>query len=153
MLFFYIAAFLEFFGKSIFAVRISAMLCVGVISYCVYSISRMKFDFFAALAAGLLTTALLSVFEAQAMYSETLSLAFIMVALNIFLTSESNLRRSVLTGILIGSAILTRSNMFPLSVLFLVFFVLRSSGSPWKTWMNVIAYVFGGLVPLIVVVA
>ncbi len=152
LLFFVLGAMLRTFGETMLTVRATAMICVAVMAFLLYRIARQRWGRTTGIWVGLITVAALSVRDAQAMYTETLSTVFVVAALYFAVRPKGRRGRFYLIGAMVSAAVLTRTNMFPLVASFALWLWLDQGLRRGEKWRAFWQYAIGGLVPLAAIV-
>jgi 4-amino-4-deoxy-L-arabinose transferase-like glycosyltransferase len=112
LIFYIIASFLFFFGKSIVSVRIGATICVALVALFLYMIARRFLNRIPSIFASLLYVFGASfVLSGQSALSEHLALAFLIPAIYLYYTRVKDLLKYFLMGLLAASASYIRTNM------------------------------------------
>ncbi|MFC0590836.1 ArnT family glycosyltransferase [Novosphingobium aquiterrae] len=154
MIFLAIGAVLAVFGKSIVAVRLLGDAMLLGTAVLVFLFARRLTSAWSALAGALLYVAFASLDLGQPTYSELPALLFGMAALAVLAHSPVTMQRAALGGLLLSLAVLSRTNLYPLPLVFgalLLFAAMRkrSTADP-RAWL---AFGLGGLVPVALLIA
>ncbi|MFM5884526.1 MAG: hypothetical protein ACKOQ3_04225 [Novosphingobium sp.] len=149
MIFLAIGAVLAVFGKSIAAVRLlgdAMLLGTAMLTFC---FARRLTGAWSALGGALLYVAFASLDLGQPTYSELPALLLGMGALLVLAAPPVTLRKAALAGLLLSLAVLSRTNLYQLPVVFgllLLVAALRKCGQVHpRAWL---AFGLGGLVPV-----
>ena len=119
------AAAIKLLGQSVAAVRVGGYLCVVLTSYLVYRTSDLiAQDRLAAFVAALVAAAMMSVL-APAVMPELLCVPLLAATLLLLCSGPSSLPRAFVVGVLIGSAVMIRTNLAVLAVAVGVFVAAR----------------------------
>ncbi len=119
------AGAIQLLGKTVAALRFCGFLCVVLASYFVYRTSYLiAQDKLSACVAALVSAAMMSML-APALMTELLCVAPLSAALLLLCSYHSNLPRTFLVGILIGVAVMIRTNLAVLALAVGGFVILR----------------------------
>ena len=140
LIFYQIAAFILFFGKSITAIRIGATLCVFITAFFLYLIGRRFFRKYSSLFVSILyifcTSLLLS---GQSALSEHLALAFLLPAIYLYFIKIRIFVKFLFIGILLACACYIRTNLGIVCLAYgLYFFVDFLNRKEFKSWIKAI---------------
>jgi hypothetical protein len=140
-------------NKSIFAVRLAGTICVLTSAYLTYHIGRRIWGKGAGFLAGILSAVFISLTASgQATMTEVIALVPAVGALAVLVTRRWIPSTCFLAGSLVSSATLVRLNLSFLAVAIGIFIVYwsfaKSAGSVVR---QTVAYIMGGLVPLLLV--
>lgn len=153
MIFLLIGGVLTLFGKSIAAVRLLGDALIFGTAMLTLGFARHLTGAWTALGGALLYVAFASLDLGQPTYSELPALFFAMGALLALAGTPVTLHRSALAGFLLALAVLSRTNLYLLPVVFgvlLLVAALRRSASVHRfAWL---AFGLGGLVPVVLMV-
>lgn len=154
MIFLLIGSVLALFGKSIVAVRLLGDLLLLGTAILAYRFSRPLAGGWPALGGALLYVSFASFDLGQPTYSELPALFFGMGALLLLGSAAVTRRRAALAGLAIALAVLSRSNLYQLPVVFglllLIADLRRSDRVQSRAWLF---FGLGGLIPVVLLVA
>ena len=124
------AAVIQLLGKTVAAVRFGGYLCVVLTSYLVYRASYLiAQDKLSACIAALVSTSMMSIF-ARSLMTELLCVVPLSAALLLLFSDRSELPRTFLVGILIGIAVMIRTNLAVLALAVGGFVIFRPPLAP-----------------------
>jgi hypothetical protein len=130
------AGAIKLLGKTVAALRFGGYLCVVLTSYLVYracySIAQEKLS---AFVAALVAAAMMSVLE-PALMTELLCVVPLSAALLLLLGDRRELPRIFLVGVLIGIAVMIRTNLAVLALVAGAFVVARPPPGPPARWLT-----------------
>jgi Dolichyl-phosphate-mannose-protein mannosyltransferase len=110
------AGAIQLLGRTVAALRFGGYLCVILTSYLVYRASYLiAQDKLSACVAALVSAAMMSMLE-PALMTELLCVAPLSAALLLLFSDPSSLRRTFLAGVLIGLAMMIRTNLAVLAL-------------------------------------
>lgn len=125
MIFYFLALVIYVFGKSFIAIRLAGTVVVATVAYFTYLIGLKTHSKILGVWVGLFTVYLSSLFgSVQGVMSEHLSMAFFLPAVYLLL-SQRTYSRFLLSGLLMGLALMTKLNLAyaaVLAALFILFY-------------------------------
>jgi 4-amino-4-deoxy-L-arabinose transferase-like glycosyltransferase len=150
LLFVIFAIPIALFGKSLVAIRTLGWISVSLIAFYTYLIGKNTGNKATGLAAGIACMFLMSIGgSVQGVMSEHFSVLFLLPAL-LLLSKNPNNQRFFSAGVLIGLAVLCKSNLLlilPVLGIYLIYkgYVVQSK----SFWVSLMLLVLGGLVVIV----
>jgi hypothetical protein len=111
LLFYFFAGAIKVFGATIPAMRVAGTLCVFITASACYFLARHMWGGVAALFAGILCIAGMSVGNGMAVLSETVAMAPLMGCIYLVIAENRRGWAMFLAGACMGAAVLVRSNL------------------------------------------
>lgn len=149
MIFLMIGGVLATFGKSLIAVRLLGDFLLFGTAMLTFRFARHLAGGWSALGGGLIYVAFASMDLGQPTYSELPALFFAMGALLALAATPVSLARAALAGLLLALAVLSRTNLYQLPVVFglilLIAALRRNALVHPRAWL---AFGLGGLLPV-----
>lgn len=138
------------FGKSIVAIRVAGMLCVFITAVATYHIGEQLWNWLAGFAAAVLTVVFMAVTPSgQAVMTEIVCIAPVMVALWLLIGGIWNAKRLYAVGTLLALAILVRQNLAYLVVFLGVLVLVGPSPNGERCRItHILAFALGVVTPV-----